>query len=60
MAQVFDARADYFMLLKARYDAQQAVETSPKRTPNLKYFRKTLFGIPNWIKSIGIPISEPL
>ena len=43
LSEVFDARADYFMLMQASYDVQQQVATIPKRMPNLKHFRKALF-----------------
>ncbi|WP_442846434.1 helix-turn-helix transcriptional regulator [Leeuwenhoekiella sp. H156] len=43
LAQLFDIPADYFSLLQASYDVQQALESKPKQTPDLKRFRKALF-----------------
>ncbi|MEH6659619.1 HigA family addiction module antitoxin [Leeuwenhoekiella marinoflava] len=43
LGQVFDTRADYFMLLQASYDVEQQVATRSKGMPNLKQFRKVLF-----------------
>tara|TARA_R110000751_G_scaffold180579_1_gene286986 strand:- start:117 stop:602 length:486 start_codon:yes stop_codon:yes gene_type:complete len=59
LSKVFDARADYFMLMQASYDVQQQVAMIPKRMPNLKHFRKALF----WdtqLDGIGKPINGQL
>ncbi|MAW95685.1 MULTISPECIES: HigA family addiction module antitoxin [unclassified Leeuwenhoekiella] len=43
LAEVFHMPPDYFMVLQASYDVQQALESKPKHKPDLKRFRKALF-----------------